>query len=549
MSYINPVVVSIPNAKGLDLAVKGIQNSLSSLTWLDKIFGRALPFLDYEGDRTRRVTTGDGIVPKVFESRTTDGKSANYYSVLQNDNLDAFCFFYAEGRETPNDYSSSSMNSYNRPMSLIVWVRLNKVDSSKTYNYLGELKDEIYSVLKKNKNVKVTGYEDETDEVLSGFNRLENFNFRYPNVGMRIFFDLQYYEDCNTAANSYSLESLTGSNLIQVNSSEDLLTTELTVSPSEGNYKFVIDANDTLPDGFSLSKTSSNTAEINYSGVELGSHSVDFIAYGIRDTTGYATIKTNILVTRDVIQEVKDLLKVGNDRGFQLPSATVQDALSVLISSQKSRGIWDSKDFVYALATDGDADFACLNIKDPGDEHYLRRVNSPIFTPLSGIAGNGVNAYLEPCLKLGFDTVNFDSASAGVSLYVKNPGISGGSYYTDDTLFTRMLSQFSTSARIITASNLPQNFNTERVGYYQVYSNGSNSFYSYDGNTEINDAPGATLSWRGNIRFFANVNVNGNFSQASTAELSHITIGGNEQDNVSENNTDVNNYLTTIGAI
>lgn len=196
MSYNNPTVFSVPDAVGLDLALQNIQTRLSELPWLTKIFGRAWPMNDFQGDGRRLITTAQGIKPKTFQSSNVNGKDGNYIDVLPNDNLNSYSFFVSDGNETTEDYSINT-NIVQRPMSLIVWVRLNKVDASKPYIFLEELKEGVYAKLKTfGQKVTITGYTDQTNEVWQGFewSQNENKNLRYPNMGFRIFFTL-YYND------------------------------------------------------------------------------------------------------------------------------------------------------------------------------------------------------------------------------------------------------------------------------------------------------------------------------------------------------------------
>lgn len=196
MSYNNPTVFTVLNPVGLDLALFGIQTKLSELTWITKVFGRAWPMNDFHGDGRRLVTTAQGIKPKTFQSSNINGKDGNYIDLLPNDNLTSYSFFVSEGSEVIEDYALAT-NFAQRPMSLIVWTRLNKVDNSKPYIFLEELKEAVYDKLKFfGKKVTVTGYTDETSEVWAGFewSSNENKNLRYPNMGFRIFFTL-YYPD------------------------------------------------------------------------------------------------------------------------------------------------------------------------------------------------------------------------------------------------------------------------------------------------------------------------------------------------------------------
>lgn len=200
-NYKTPNVISIPDPKGLDLAIYQLQTKFTYLTWLTYSFGRAWVMNDFEGEGTRRTTTSDGIKPKVFAGPLSNKKDGNYLDALPNDNWNSYSFFVAEGQETPtgnDEWQSVGRNIFTRPMSVIFWLRVDKTHPSYRHIPLEEIKTEVYAKFKLIPKVKVTGYTDETEEVWSGFDwtNNQNKNLRYPNMGFRIFFDLTYNESC-----------------------------------------------------------------------------------------------------------------------------------------------------------------------------------------------------------------------------------------------------------------------------------------------------------------------------------------------------------------
>jgi hypothetical protein len=191
MSYNDPIVYIPPNPKGLDFAISKIQNSLSSIDFLSKIFGRAWEIDDYRGDDKRLVTGSQGVRPKAFASSNINGKDGNYYTLLPNDNLTSYCFFVPESRENIEHGKLAS-----RDMSLIFWGNLHKIDSSKKHPFLEEIKEQFYDVFELIGSIDVHGYTDITSEVWDGFDWTsnDNKNSRYPNMGFRIYFNLSYDE-------------------------------------------------------------------------------------------------------------------------------------------------------------------------------------------------------------------------------------------------------------------------------------------------------------------------------------------------------------------
>lgn len=80
-------------------------------------------------------------------------------------------------------------------------------------------------------------------------------------------------------------------------------------------------------------------------------------------------------------------------QGYTQPSNDVKGYLNTLIVELKASGIWNKLDVLYILATDGDRDFAKINIKNPGT-FDLVEINTPTFTSLQGFtsaAGAALN--------------------------------------------------------------------------------------------------------------------------------------------------------------
>lgn len=84
------------------------------------------------------------------------------------------------------------------------------------------------------------------------------------------------------------------------------------------------------------------------------------------------------------------LISYATKEGFSAPSNPTH--LLRLIVDMKAIGLWDVLDVFYVFAGDGDNDFKCINIVDPGSFNATP-VNSPTFSS-DGVAGNASNAYL-----------------------------------------------------------------------------------------------------------------------------------------------------------
>jgi hypothetical protein len=104
MSYANPTILSIPNARGLDAVMQSIQADLASLSWLEKSFGRAWDFKEAKAS-----------VPKCYSGK------GEYINVLPNDHLTSQSFIRARADEKVIDYQEFSISSFEREISIIFW--------------------------------------------------------------------------------------------------------------------------------------------------------------------------------------------------------------------------------------------------------------------------------------------------------------------------------------------------------------------------------------------------------------------------------------------
>lgn len=183
MSYSNPDIELIEEAKGIDSVIQSIQVDLSSLDWLEKSFGRAWVF-DDDG----------GKVPKVYQGQ------GEYLNVLPNDFLRAQSFITASGPETVTEYKQFTMSSLERNLNIFFWVNLQEIDPNTGYIFTERLKNEVEKILKRNRWVKtINNYFDErADQVFEGFTLPENTQYlMYPYSGFRFEITVAYfYQNC-----------------------------------------------------------------------------------------------------------------------------------------------------------------------------------------------------------------------------------------------------------------------------------------------------------------------------------------------------------------
>lgn len=134
-----PIKDTVPyildNPVGIDRIVKVLQSDLLTIPWIEKSFNRAVMMSAIENDTPRTF-------PKCWVS---DGQDE--FEMIANDNWDAYTFFYSSGNETTLDPEEQDDYQFEQKLSLYLWVNLDRVDDSKTYDYLPELKQQVLSVI------------------------------------------------------------------------------------------------------------------------------------------------------------------------------------------------------------------------------------------------------------------------------------------------------------------------------------------------------------------------------------------------------------------
>ena len=183
----NPSVIVQPNPVDLDLAIATIQQGLGSLAWLEKIFGRAKEVTRVMPDNSRKRE------PMVYQG----GKE--YYPVLPNDALKAYCFFRSSSRGF-DEFLPFAYSQYSRSdLDLIVWANLKKVDAAKDYIFTEELLNEVIGVLGKVPDLEVIGvFDDRPEDIFSGYNINPTHRelLMYPYQAFRVALNLRFKVAC-----------------------------------------------------------------------------------------------------------------------------------------------------------------------------------------------------------------------------------------------------------------------------------------------------------------------------------------------------------------
>lgn len=185
----NPTVVPVPDPIDLDLAIQGIQDKLSVLTWLEKIFGRAREIAkkSADGKSTDRV-------PMVYQS------NGEYYPPLPNDALKAYSFFVAsQPRTFENSKPYDSVKFISTGLSLIVWGNLKRIDQTVDYIFTEQLINEVVAILNQNSRIELLRtYDENTREIFRGFTLDETHQglMLHPYFAFRIDMNLRFTMKC-----------------------------------------------------------------------------------------------------------------------------------------------------------------------------------------------------------------------------------------------------------------------------------------------------------------------------------------------------------------
>jgi len=179
INYKDPPVELLPNPTGVDFAIQAIQEKLATLPWLQKVFGRCTP---QSGTRPEANVLpnarlrNDFTYPEVYYKREP-------YNCMPNDNLRSYCFFHAkdplqfpatDANERADMYSPSLMASTG--LSIIFWANLELVDPTKQYNFVEDLRRDVF-VLLRNKVRSFTAAESSIgfERVFSPFTITETY--------------------------------------------------------------------------------------------------------------------------------------------------------------------------------------------------------------------------------------------------------------------------------------------------------------------------------------------------------------------------------------
>lgn len=204
MDQLNPVAVKnvvpyvIENPVRIDLAVNPLQSSFGNIEWLAKSFSRAVR-------QSRQRDNVDYVFPAVFS-----GPGFDPLDMLLLDNFPSYSFMFAHDPETSVDYEQGVRNTFNRRLSCIFWLNLQRIDNLLAgHDFSEHLKQDAIDAIEgttftpDNNNGSVLGIEiiqtfDEPQNIFREFslNLTETHFLHYPYRGFRIELDCNYISNC-----------------------------------------------------------------------------------------------------------------------------------------------------------------------------------------------------------------------------------------------------------------------------------------------------------------------------------------------------------------
>jgi hypothetical protein len=187
----NPTIPTLPDPIGIDFAIQRLQQSIGTLEWLGKSFGRAWTI-------PRQVLNEKVVEPMCYQG------TKEYYPVLPNDALKSYSFWRVSGGRSAEEYRPN-MNTggafiFKDSVDLIVWVNLKRIDPTKNYIFKEELIRDVMVKLNRDPNVEVVRvYDDKADEIFKGYSLKPQHRdlLMYPFDAFRIEMFLSYQFVCN----------------------------------------------------------------------------------------------------------------------------------------------------------------------------------------------------------------------------------------------------------------------------------------------------------------------------------------------------------------
>lgn len=195
-SFKNPLVPIITNPVNIDRPIQALQQSLATLPWLAKSFGRS--FESFRKDSANKVWT----YPEVWQ-----GAGIDLLNAMPNDNLNSQSFFKVEDPIEVIDYEPNRYSKMKARVSIIFWFNLKLIDPDLDYRYVELLKGQAQRVITESaqthdSSFAITRIWETAVEVFRGYT-MDLFTDQalvHPFGGFRFETALTFNEDCPNVA-------------------------------------------------------------------------------------------------------------------------------------------------------------------------------------------------------------------------------------------------------------------------------------------------------------------------------------------------------------
>ena len=253
-AFKNQAVRNLQTPVGVDIVVDALQRKFQdTFNWLEKAFPRAILV----------GTTNDQGDQLEFPAMFT-GEQKDLSNMLNQDNYDSYCFFYAEDAEEllDEEYNQFIANRLQRVLHVIFWINLERIyGETVTIERVEEIKQDIWKAIGEtyytcDTSAEIVNVFDEPDNIfnLFTFNFIESQNMAFPTIGLRFELNACYTNDI-TGFNSPINQPITAFSYSNNNQSilvaDPFVPMAAGIAPSQ-QYLFIINPTDVLPSFLSL---------------------------------------------------------------------------------------------------------------------------------------------------------------------------------------------------------------------------------------------------------------------------------------------------------
>lgn len=148
-------------------------------------FDANVPWLNYTFPIAKIGVAKEETYPRVYAN---DG-SNKHYSIKPEKDATSYCFFEVNDPVVINDEDEDA----DYDLSVVVWGRLDKIDSGKHYDYTSELIADILGRLKflGARSIEIETNPENVFDKYSGLEQIQTQNLMQPNTGFKISFTIK----------------------------------------------------------------------------------------------------------------------------------------------------------------------------------------------------------------------------------------------------------------------------------------------------------------------------------------------------------------------